>query len=66
MDSTKYAIKLNPDNLKVHLDIESDIQRIKNGLFNIVIKVNRELIIDYVVYENLSTCNTELTIAPAN
>jgi len=60
----KYAVKLNPSNLKVHLDIESDIQRIKNGLFNIVIKVNRELIIDYVVYENLSTVNTELTVAP--
>jgi len=62
----KYGIKLNPQNLKPHLDIESDIQRIKNGTFNIVVKVNRKLIIDYVVYENISTCNTELTVTPVN
>ena len=62
----KYGIKLNPQNLKPHLDIESDIQRIKNGTFNIVVKFNRKLIIDYVVYENISTCNTELTVTPVN
>lgn len=62
----KYGVTLNPQNLKVHLDIESDIQRIKNGTFNIVIKVNRELIIDYVVYENISTANKELTVTPAH
>lgn len=62
----KYGVTLNPQNLKVHLDIESDIQRIKNGTFNIVIKVNRELIIDYVVYENISTANKELTVTPLN
>lgn len=62
----KYGVTLNPKNLKPHLDIEGDIQRIKNGTFNIVIKVNRELIIDYVVYENLTTRNTELTVTPVN
>lgn len=56
----KYAIKLNPKNLDMHLEIEKDIQRIKSGLFNFVIKINRGVIVDYVLYENY-TFDTELT-----
>lgn len=62
----KYGVTLNPKNLKPHLDIESDIQRVKNGMFNIVIKINRELIIDYVIYENNTTEDKELTITPTH
>ena len=61
----KYSIKLNPSNLKPHLDIESDIQRTKDGSMTIVVKINRELIIDYVIYEN-DTSTPELTLTPVN
>lgn len=50
----KYEVKLNPDNLDMHLYIEGDAQRIKNGLFNFVLKVNRGIIVDYVCYENIN------------
>lgn len=63
----RYEVKLNPENLEMHLCIESDAHRIKNGLFNFVIKVNRGVITDYVVYEDLATTSvTELTITPFN
>jgi len=60
----KYGVKLNPKNLQAHLDIESDIQRIKNGTINFVLKVNRGNLVDYVIYESVR--DTEFTASLAN
>lgn len=60
----RYQVKLNPSNLQAHLDIEGDIQRIRDGVVNIVIKINRELITDYVIYENDNANGAEFTVAP--
>lgn len=62
----RYNVKLNPNNLQVHLDIEADIQRIQNGVINFVIKVNRKDIVDYVLYENITARNTQFTVTPVN
>ena len=51
--------RLNPKNLQAHLDIESDIQRIRNGTINFVLKINRGNLVDYVIYESLR--DTEFT-----
>ena len=57
----KYGIKLNPNNLQAHLDVEEDIAKQKNGIFTLVIKVNRGNICDYVQYQNTITRNTQFT-----
>lgn len=62
----KYGVQLNPNNLQAHLDIEADIHRIRTGIVNFVIKVNRSNIVDYVIYENLSARNTKLTVTPTD
>jgi len=51
--------RLNPNNLQAHLDIEADIARIHNGILNFVVKVNRSNLIDYVIYENVTTRNAK-------
>lgn len=62
----KYGVKLNPSNLQAHLDIEADLHRINTGIINFVLKVNRGNLVDYVIYENLSARNTQLTVAPTD
>jgi len=57
-------VKLNPNNIQAHLDIEADIQRIKNGVINFVIKVNRTDLVDYVLYESIRP--QELTATPTD
>lgn len=62
----KYGITLNPNNLQAHLDIEEDIATQKNGIFTVVIKLNRGNICDYVNYQNFTTRNTQFTATPVN
>lgn len=47
----QYDLSIRNHNIKAHLDIETDIQRKKNGLFTFVLRINNGNIVDYAVIE---------------
>jgi len=65
------AVEIRKQNIPVHLDIEKDIQKQKDGLFTFIIKVANGNVADYNVVEYINVSKylrlkriiiTELTI----
>ena len=50
----QYELKIPPDNLRAHYDIETDIEKIKNGLMTFVIRVHDGKITDYNLMETVN------------
>ncbi len=50
----KYELNINQHNIKPHLDIEQDIQQIKDGLFTFNLKVSQGNIEDYARYNTIT------------
>lgn len=46
-----YALDIREHNKQAHIDIESDIESKKNGLFTLILRVNNGNIVDYQVME---------------
>lgn len=46
-----YALDIREHNKQAHIDIESDIEVKKNGLFTLILRVNNGNIVDYQVME---------------
>jgi len=47
----QYELTIPEENIEAHLDIESDIQKQKNGIFNFILRLNNGKIVDYSVQE---------------
>ena len=45
------SIPLNPANKQAHLDIEKEIQKRKNGLFTMTLRINGKQIVDIIFRE---------------
>lgn len=49
-----YVLSINQHNIKPHLDIEKDIQKVKNGLFTFNLRVNQGNIEDYAQFRTVT------------
>lgn len=49
-----YNLSIREWNLKPHIDVESDIQKQKDGLFTFTIRLNNGNIVDYVVTQHVN------------
>ena len=49
----KYELKIDPHNVRPHLDIEKDIREKKDGLFTFNLRINQGQIVDYSKYETI-------------
>ena len=47
----EYNLSIPKDNLRAHIDIESDINLRKNGLFTFILRVHEGKISDYTLME---------------
>lgn len=47
----QYNLTISEHNLPAHLDIESDIQKQKNGIFTFILRIDNSNICDYNVLE---------------
>ena len=51
----KYDFNVKVKNIPCHLDVARDIKRQQNGIFTVTLRVNQQLIQDYVNYYNPAT-----------
>ena len=45
----QYALEIPEYNIQAHVDIESDIQKQRNGLFTFIIRLNNSKVVDYSI-----------------
>jgi hypothetical protein len=53
----QYDVTISQNNIRAHLDIERDIQALKNGHFSFTIRVSQGNIEDYVTYRTVSAAS---------